>query len=103
MRAALGVLAVVLVAGWLIAAVGGDEEVATEAASPAAASPAAQPGSPAVYRKIERSTNCADLQATFTRAADNNERYDPRHPLFDVTLGYMDAADARMRAVGCYG
>ena len=61
-----------------------------------------RPGDPSVYAQIEASTDCADLQVTFDRAAGNNERAEPGSEAFDYTLAYMEAADDRLREVGCY-
>ncbi len=44
---------------------------------------------------------CAELQATFDRAADNNERAESGSNEKRWTLGYMTAADERMKAIGC--
>lgn len=76
------------------------QPVETEAPEPIEAE--TRPGDPAVYAQIEASTDCADLQETFDRAAGNNERAETGSEAFDYTLGYMEAADDRMREVGCY-
>lgn len=55
-----------------------------------------------VYNEILGSNDCAELQETFDRAANNNDRETPGTRLFDITLGYMTAADDRMEYVGCY-
>jgi hypothetical protein len=47
-------------------------------------------------------TDCVALQRRFDLANENNDRQAPGTRLFDVTLAYMDATDARMRALGCY-
>lgn len=71
-----------------------------------------RPGMPAVYAEIAAETNCAELQATFDRGAVTQKRPGrvPDGPAFegargarwsDVGLGYMQAADARMQAIGC--
>lgn len=59
-------------------------------------------GNPAVYAEIERTFDCERLQEMFDIAAANNDRAKPGTPAHKWTLGYMSAADARMRAVGCY-
>lgn len=59
-------------------------------------------GQPAVYSRIASETNCSTLQAEFDRAAENNDTAEPGSAEADWTLGYMTAADDRMRAVGCY-
>lgn len=61
--------------------------------------PAANPD---VLREIRSSTNCAELQTRFDRAANDNERYEPGSRLFKATLEYMQAADSRMQQIGCY-
>jgi hypothetical protein len=53
------------------------------------------------YAEIDSSTDCDWLQETFDRAGDNHDTassYAER----EWTLGYMDAADDRMREIGCY-
>jgi hypothetical protein len=66
---------------------------------------AERPGAPEVYEQIEGSTDCDDLQSTFDRAYRNHslaaDRYDEAEMKW--TGGYMDAADQRMRDIGCYG
>lgn len=61
----------------------------------------ARVGSPAVYQQIAASTDCADLQATFDRAAANNDRAEPGSTERAWTLGYMRAAEERRQALGC--
>lgn len=63
-----------------------------------------RPGSAAVYAEIAAETDCARLQEMFTTAADNAERLQDADRFTDarVPMGYMDAADDRMRDVGCY-
>lgn len=61
-----------------------------------------RPGDPSVYAQIRSTTDCGELQATFDRAADNNDRYEGGEHLHRVTLSYMEAADDRMRSIGCY-
>jgi hypothetical protein len=56
--------------------------------------PAARPGDPAVYERIERLTDCAALQREFD-IADSG-------PPSDWKVPYMEAADKRMRELGCY-
>lgn len=64
----------------------------------------ARPGNPAVYREIAAETNCARLQEMFDIADANHERAVAANDLDQMawTLGYMQAADDRMRALGCY-
>ena len=54
------------------------------------------------YIEIFSLTDCALLQEKFDIASDNNSRETAGTPLFTVTLGYMTAADAHMREIGCY-
>jgi hypothetical protein len=55
-----------------------------------------KPGNPAVYQRIEQTTDCAQLQKEFDTANKNHDRTgDP------AATGYMVAADERMKAVGC--
>lgn len=63
-----------------------------------------QPGSTAVYAEIASETNCVELQSMFDRADANGKAARARHNLVmaKVTTAYMEAADARMRAIGCY-
>jgi hypothetical protein len=63
----------------------------------------ARPGSPAVYAEIATETDCAALQTTFDRAAANNDRAAPGSAEHQWTLGYMRAADDRMKTIGCHG
>lgn len=59
-------------------------------------------GERSVYSDILGSSNCSELQGMFDTAANNNDRETPGTRLFEVTLGYMTAADDRMEYVGCY-
>ncbi|HVM30762.1 MAG TPA: hypothetical protein VM305_08370 [Candidatus Limnocylindrales bacterium] len=59
-------------------------------------------GSQAVYDRIAATSDCGELQASFDRAAADNDRADAGTPEHRWTLGYMTAADERMKAVGCY-
>lgn len=67
-------------------------------------SPAARPGSAAVYEAIEAETDCAELQTTFDRAWENWEQAKVRGDTAERewTRSYMAAADDRMQQVGCY-
>jgi hypothetical protein len=56
-----------------------------------------------VYRNLLTLTDCTTLQTEFDIAAENNERETAGTPQHRATLGYMTAADARMKALGCYG
>lgn len=59
-------------------------------------------GSLEVYQNIFSLTDCTELQNQFDRAADNNEIEEPGTPAHKWTLGYMKAADERMKEIGCY-
>lgn len=61
-----------------------------------------QPGQSAVYERIAALTDCAELQSEFDRASANNGREEAGSTGFEITLSYMQAADDRMREVGCY-
>lgn len=60
-----------------------------------------RPGQAQVYDRIEATEDCQELQETFDRAAANNETAGSAEER-EWTLGYMEAADERMKAVGCY-
>ena len=59
-------------------------------------------GAERAYLEILTSTDCAFLQEKFDVASDNNKRETPGTEGFKWTLGYMTAADDRMREIGCY-
>lgn len=60
------------------------------------------PGEPAVYERIAASSDCTVLQGEFDTASENFDRVEAGTPQADASLGYMQAADARMQEVGCY-
>lgn len=60
-------------------------------------------GNPAVYERIASLTSCTALQREFDIAYDNVEAREPGDPLREVSRSYGDAADNRMRELGCYG
>jgi hypothetical protein len=64
-----------------------------------------RPGAPEVYEQIEASTDCDDLQSTFDRAYRNHGLATNRYDQVEMasTTGYMEAADKRMRDIGCCG
>lgn len=82
MRAAIILAAVVSLAGC-----GGGEE--------------SRPGSPAVYQRIEALTDCQALQREFDQAAANHEREPAGSAAREAALGYMKAAEARRKQLGC--
>jgi PBP1b-binding outer membrane lipoprotein LpoB len=70
---------------------------ASSPSAPTASTPAPEetrPGDPVVYEKIAASTDCVELQHIFDTAANG-----PARPW---KVAYMNAADTRMREVGCY-
>lgn len=64
----------------------------------------ARPGSPDVYARIAASSDCTALQKEFDQADANGkrDRASGRTEQARWSSGYMDAADARMRQIGCY-
>lgn len=64
----------------------------------------AQPGSADVYQIIASLTSCSALQERFDTAFENHQRDIKRGAtgLAEVDTGYMNAADKRMKALGCY-
>jgi len=61
--------------------------------------PAFRPGDPAVYARIAVATKCADLQDEFGSADQTRQRGDLWGP---IGSSYRDAAETRMREIGCY-
>lgn len=64
--------------------------------------PATRPGSPIVYARIERDTDCVALQREFDTAMDNADARPSGDDLRNASLSYAEAADNRMREIGCY-
>lgn len=62
---------------------------------------AARPGSVAVYQRIEALTDCTAIQAEFDQAYADHEAAPAGAPGREWTVGYMDAANDRMKALGC--
>ena len=60
-------------------------------------------GNPAVISRIENSTSCTELQREFDIAMDNVDAREPGDPKRDLGMTYADAADNRLREIGCYG
>jgi hypothetical protein len=98
-----------LVAGAVIIGIASSQDGATTPTR----SPPARPGSAAVYASIARETDCSALQTTFDQASVTSKRSGraPDGPVFEggrgvrwsaIGLGYMSAADDRMRAIACY-
>ena len=61
-----------------------------------------QPGNPAVYQRIAAETDCTRLQTELDTASASHDRADPGSDTAIAATGYMRAADARMRALGCH-
>ena len=69
----------------------------------ACAGEADRPGSPAVYDRIEAETDCSALQDEFDTAMAGAEGRRSGDDLRHASLAYAQAADRRMRKLGCYG
>lgn len=54
------------------------------------------------YTKILALTDCKLLQAEFETAYSNSQRETAGTPQHKWAVGYMTAADDRMKEVGCY-
>jgi hypothetical protein len=93
---ALGLLGVIVIVG-AIGSIGNDKSHGSNTASADD-----RPGAATVYREIATTYDCPRLQEMFDTASANNDREEPLSYLFEATLGYMDAADDRMDALGCY-
>lgn len=63
--------------------------------------PAAQPGDPAVYARINASRDCAALQAEFDTAAANHDHAVAGSDAAVWATAYMSAAFDRMKSLGC--
>lgn len=63
-----------------------------------------QPGNPDVYARIEGETDCVRLQREFDVAYENHEIQSEEGDLkmMRISTSYMEAADERMRNIGCY-
>ena len=64
-----------------------------------------RPGSAVVYQRIKELTDCTKLQAEFDRADGYHSRQLKAGDvdMAKVSTSYMEAADARMQALGCHG
>lgn len=60
-------------------------------------------GDPDVYARIAALTDCDELQREFDTAMDNADARPARDPLGEIAESYGEAADGRMREIGCYG
>lgn len=96
----------VVTLAFLLAGCGGGTATPTEGGTDVAVienDPSSRPGSAAVYRRIESEVDCVMLQREFDTAMTNVEARSPGDRLRDISLSYANAADSRMREVGCYG
>jgi hypothetical protein len=59
------------------------------------------PGSQAVYQQIAADTDCASVQAQFDQAYSDNQTAPAGSNGKAWTLGYMEAAQARLVALHC--
>jgi len=59
-------------------------------------------GSLEVYREILSSNDCAALQKHFDTAYENNQASQPGTIYSKRSIGFMTAADQRMKEIGCY-
>lgn len=57
-------------------------------------------GSVSAYRRILSLSSCVELQAEFDVAAANNDVAEPGTPAHLQSLGFMNAAQARMDSLG---
>lgn len=55
-----------------------------------------------IYIKILALESCSDLQSEFNTASENNSLNEPGTTLYKATIGYMKAADDRMKELSCY-
>jgi hypothetical protein len=58
---------------------------------------------PAVIARIENGTSCTALQREFDIAMDDARGLDLGDPYRDISLTYANAANNRMREIGCSG
>jgi curli biogenesis system outer membrane secretion channel CsgG len=77
--------------------------LATKAALTATEAPS-RPDDPTVYARIAKMTDCGKLQEHFDLAETTSQR--PGGPegatWSEIGIAYLQAADARMKEVGCY-
>jgi hypothetical protein len=59
-------------------------------------------GNPDVYQRILTSTDCTVLQKEFDQADANMKSQLPGTPQYKWGIGYMNAADNKMKEIGCY-
>lgn len=58
-------------------------------------------GNPDVYNRILTNGDCGSLQAEFNQAATNLELHEPGTPQYKWSVGYMAAANQRMKELNC--
>jgi len=59
------------------------------------------PGNPAVYQRIAAESDCAQLQAEFDTASGSFDRAAKGTPESAAAIGYMQAAQDRMKDLSC--
>jgi len=75
----------------------GNSGVVTSSAPASSGYQAEYGGEASVYSRIAASTSCSQLQTDFDNAANNFDRDGGRW-----SIGYMEAAEDRKQAIGCY-
>lgn len=60
-----------------------------------------KPGNPAVYERIEATSDCGQLQHEFDTAMANFDRVPKGTDRSTTSLAYAEAAQARIEKVGC--
>ena len=62
-----------------------------------------RPGDPSVYTRIDNATDCGQLRREFNTADANHSRdlARGRADLAEISMSYMEAAQARMGQLGC--
>ena len=106
------VVVAMLLAGLGLVGCGGGEEpggqdaaqATTASREPTKTTQEDRPGSPEVYARIDKLTDCNELQKQFDLAEQTSQR--PGGPQgatwSEIGIAYMNAADERLRKVGCY-
>lgn len=96
-----GVLFLILVVGviGLAIAIGSNKKDPAVVSPPPAT--ATRPGSAEVYARIDAMTACPELQAEFTAAMANVDRYPAGAPERTVPLAYAGHVADRQLALGC--
>lgn len=60
-----------------------------------------KPGSQAVYDRISGETGCVQLQQEFDTASASHDRATAGSSAAEAATGYMEAANDRMKSLGC--